>query len=99
VESVYIFALPINNNMTTIISKKGDNTKVVGQFFVTYKAQRVWNGIAQKPYTTTHLMPSETNLASTCDEINNRWQEKYKGKCPFNGDVNFEVLQIQQRYN
>ena len=30
--------------MEAIISKRGENNKVVGQFFVTYKAQRVIDG-------------------------------------------------------
>ena len=83
--------------MEAIISKRGENNKVIGQFFVTYKAQRVWGGVAQKPYITTHLMPSETKVALTCDELNSKWQERFNGKCPFNGDINFEVVRIQQR--
>ena len=85
--------------MEAIISKRGENTKVVGQFFVTYKAQRVidGSGIIQKPYVTTHLWPSETNMPITCDELNDKWIKRYNGKCPFNGDINFEIIQIQQR--
>lgn len=83
--------------MKNTISKRGDKTTVIGQFFVTYTAQRIWNGVAQKPYTTTHLIPSETKVPTTCDELNDRWEKRYSGKCPFNGDINFEVVSIQQR--
>jgi len=81
------------------VAKTGESNKIIGQFFITYKAQRVWGGVAQKPYTTTHIIPSETKVAITCDEFNDNLQKRYNGKCPFNGDINFEVVKIQQRNN
>jgi hypothetical protein len=79
--------------MTTVISKRGENTRVKGDFFVTYSAQR--NG---KKYTTTHLNPCGGGIDISADELNVKWQERYNGLCPFNGDKSFEVLKIQQRY-
>lgn len=79
--------------MTTVISKRGENTKVKGQFFVTYSAER--NG---KKYITTHLNPCGGSSDISADELNTVWQQRYKGLCPFNGDKSFEVLKIQQRF-
>lgn len=81
--------------MKTVISKRGENVKVKGQFFVTYSAER--NG---KKYITTHLNPcgSTDDFSISADELNTEWQKRYKGLCPFNGDKSFEVLKIQQRF-
>lgn len=77
----------------TTLSNRNENTKVKGQFFVTYSATR--NG---KKYTTTHLNPCAGTSEISADELNYEWQEKYKGLCPFNGDSNFEVVRLQQRF-
>jgi hypothetical protein len=79
--------------MTTVISKRGENTKVKGQFFVTYSAER--NG---KKYITTHLNPCGGSSDISADELNTEWQKRYKGLCPFNGDKSFQVIKIQQRF-
>lgn len=80
--------------MTATISKRGDNTKVTGEYYVTYKAERFG-----KKYTTIHLQPSGSNNISgiTADQLNEQWDKVYKGFSPFNGDPNFEVVKIQQR--
>jgi len=79
--------------MTTIISKIGENTKVKGQFYVTYTAERYG-----KKYKATHLNPcGNHNIEISADELNFEWQKRYNGLCPFNGDINFKVLYIQQR--
>lgn len=83
--------------MKTIISKRGDSLKVKGEFYVTYSAVR--NG---KKYTTIHLNPcgiKDISAMISADELNSQWQLAYKGLCPFNGDSNFEIVKIQQRFN
>jgi hypothetical protein len=79
----------------TIISKRGEQQKVKGQFFVTYSAVRYG-----KKYTTTHLNPCGFNddCEVSADELNKDWANRYEGLCPFNGDTNFEVIKLQQRF-
>jgi hypothetical protein len=80
--------------MNAIFSNRGESQKVKGEFFVTYSAERFG-----EKYTTVHLSPSgNANTNISADEVNEQWQKKYGGKCPFNGDENFEVLKIQQRH-
>jgi len=81
--------------MKNVISKRGDSIKVKGDFFVTYSAER-----GGEKYITTHLNPcGGSSSFLSADDLNKIWQSKYKGLNPFNGDSNFEVLHIQQRFN
>ena len=80
--------------MESIFSKRGEQQKVKGQFFVTYSAVRYG-----KKYTTTHLNPcGNDNVEISADEVSLEWSNRYKGVCPFNGDTNFEVIKLQQRF-
>lgn len=81
-----------NQKSKVIFSNRGEATKVKGQFFVTYSAERF-----NKKYTTTHLNPSGGIGEISADELNEQWKKTYNGLCPFNGDTNFEVIRIQQR--
>lgn len=79
-----------------VISERNSTTTVKGEYFVTYTAERFG-----KKYQTVHLNPcgnNNPNSTITADELNNQWQARYKGKCPFNGDDNFQVVRIQQRF-
>ena len=81
--------------MTTQFSNRNESAKIKGEFYVTYAASRLG-----KKYTATHINPcgsSKTNISA--DELNDIWQKSHKGICPFNGDSDFEVLKIQQRFN
>lgn len=81
--------------MIAIFSNRNESAKVKGQFYVTYTAKR-----CGKMYTTTHLNPcgnSSNSSEISADELNEQWQKRYKGLCPFNGDSKFEVIKIQQR--
>ena len=78
------------------ISRRGDSTKVKGEFYVTYKATRLWNG-NKKEYIAIYLNSSgSVNSSITADELNLQWSNNYKGKCPFNGDNDFQVISLQQ---
>jgi hypothetical protein len=82
-----------SQNQKAIFSNRNEATKVTGEFYVTYSAERFG-----KKYTTTHLNPSGgIGCEISADELNEQWNKKYKGLCPFNGDANFEVIRIQQR--
>lgn len=78
---------------TTVFSNRGDSVRIKGEFFVTYSAVR--NG---KRYKTIHIKPCGGNIDISADELNEQWQKAYKGLCPFNGDSNFEIIRIQQRF-
>ena len=83
--------------MSQSFSFRNSNVPVKGQFFVTYTAVRYG-----KKYTTVHLNPcggKDDNSSITADMLNNEWKKKYTGLCPFNGDSEFEVLKLQQRFN
>ena len=80
--------------MKTLFSKRGESAKVKGSFYVTYSAER--NG---KKYVTTHLNPCGGSGEISADDLQKEWSIRYKGLCPFNGDSNFEVLKLQQRFN
>ena len=80
-----------------ITSERNSTEKVRGQYFVTYTATRF-----NKKYTAVHTNPcgsSNDNNMISADELNQQWLNRYKGLCPFNGDTDFEVVRIQQRYN
>jgi len=79
--------------MKTVFSNRNEDTKVKGEFFVTYSAKR--NG---KKYVTTHLNPCGGGAEISADELNEQWRTKYNGLCPFNGDADFEVIKLQQRF-
>lgn len=80
--------------MESIISKRGEQQKVKGEFFLTYSAVRY--GVK---YTTTHLNPcGAKGYDVTADELHADWFNRYEGICPFNGDTNFEVIKLQQRF-
>jgi hypothetical protein len=82
--------------MKKVFSLRNSNAFVKGEFFVTYSAVR--NG---KKYITVHLNPCgnmKNDYCVTADYLNDEWNKKYKGLCPFNGDTDFEVLKLQQRF-
>lgn len=83
--------------MKRIFSHRNTTETVKGSFFVTYSAINKFTG---KKYQTVHLNPCgsyDSKREITADELNKEWAEKYKGKCPFNGDEGFEVIKLQQR--
>jgi len=80
-------------------SNRNTNETVKGHFYVTYRARNKYNG---KIYETIHLNPisrgyNSNETLSTADEVNENYQKRYKGLCPFNGDTDFEVIRLQQR--
>ena len=83
--------------MERIFSNRNTTEKVKGTFFVTYTAINKYTG---RKYITVHLNPcgsNDKNREITADELNKEWNDRYKGKCPFNGDEGFEVIKLQQR--
>jgi hypothetical protein len=95
---IFVLTIKKNNmsnsiNTTSLFSNRNENTKITGEFYVTYSAERFG-----KKYTTTHLNPlGRLHYSISADELNEQLKSKYKGLCPFNGDANFEVIKIQKR--
>jgi hypothetical protein len=85
--------------MKAKFSNRNTNETVTGQFYVTYRARNKYSG---KVYETVHLNPITSGInpnesVNTADEVNERYQKRYNGRCPFNADTDFEVVRIQQR--
>ena len=85
--------------MKSIFSNRSTTETVKEQFYVTYKARNKYTG---EMYETVHLNPisrgcKPNEIISTADEVNDSYQKKYNGLCPFNCDTDFEVIRIQQR--
>lgn len=85
--------------MATKFSNRNTSETVKGHFYVTYKARNKYTG---NMYETVHLNPICTGLKpnesiNTADEVNERYQKRYDGLCPFNDDADFEVVRLQQR--
>ena len=80
-------------------SNRHTNETIKGMYYVTYRARNKYTG---KMYETVHLNPIANKLnpngaITTADKVNDNYQKRYKGICPFNGDTDFEVIRIQQR--
>lgn len=80
---------------TVILSRRGEPTKVKGEFFVCFTAVSP-NGTR---YETIHLTPSGSGSSHiSADELNEQWQKRFNGLSPFSGDKGFEIIHLQQRF-
>ena len=87
--------------MKAKFSHRNSNETVKGHFYLTYKARSKYTG---KMYEELHLNPiafgagyASNETIKTADQVNEYYQKRYKGLCPFNGDTDFEVIRLQQR--
>ena len=76
----------------TIFSNRGETNTVIGDFFTFYSAVR--NG---KRYEMAHLSPGNTKTPLTADALDAIYEAKGR-RCPFNGDSDFTIIKLQQRF-